>query len=100
MKLRGIGLKATKLVGVVICTEELIRDVPLLSSHLLRAYGAEGGVQMDRAILVGNGVGIMQGVVGAPGTVSIAKSVGQAPASIVAENLSSMWSRIVRKLSP
>src|SRR6202167_6587088 len=39
---------ANKLIGVVIATEELIRDVPLLSSHLLRAYSAEAGAQPIR----------------------------------------------------
>lgn len=94
-KIRAIKFKATKLIGVVICTEELIRDVPLLSSHLLRAYSAEAGAQLDRAILVGTGAGIPLGVVGAPGSISVAKDVGQAPGTITAGNLANMWSRLV-----
>jgi HK97 family phage prohead protease len=42
-KIRQIKFMANKLIGIVIASEELLRDVPLLSSHLLRAYGAEAG---------------------------------------------------------
>jgi HK97 family phage major capsid protein/HK97 family phage prohead protease len=95
MKIRQIRFKATKLIGVVIATEDLVLDVPLLSSHLLRAYSAEAGAQLDRAILVGTGVGLPLGVVGAPGTISIAKDVSQAAGTITSSNIANMWSRLV-----
>jgi HK97 family phage major capsid protein len=94
-KIRAIKFKATKLTGMVICTEELIRDVTLLSSHLLRAYSQEAGAQLDRAILVGTGAWLPLGVVGAPGTISVAKDVGQAAGSITSSNIANMWSRLV-----
>jgi HK97 family phage major capsid protein len=93
-KFKALKFMAHKLIALCIATEELIRDVPLLDGHLRRAFASEAAFQLDKTILLGNGVGIPWGVVAHPATISVAKQVGQASATIVAENIQNMWSRL------
>ena len=93
-KFRSIEFTAHKLIALLTATGELIDDVPLLDGHLRRAYAAEAAFQVDRTILIGTGAGVPHGIVGAPGTISVAKTSGQAKGTIIAENISNMWSRL------
>jgi HK97 family phage major capsid protein len=92
-KFKALKFNAAKLVALCVATEELISDVPLLDSYMRRAFAAEASFQLDNAILLGSGAGVPLGIVGAPGTIQVAKEKGQAPATIVTENIAKMWSR-------
>ena len=58
-----------------------------------RAFAAEAAFQLDKAILLGTGAGVPLGIVGAPGTIQVAKDNGQASATISVGNIANMWSR-------
>jgi len=42
----------------------------------------------------GKGAGLPQGLITASGTITVPKVTGQAPGTVIAENISSMWSRL------
>lgn len=93
-RFRALEFSAHKLVGLVTATRELLQDVQLLESHLRRAFASEAAFQLDLAITRGTGAGQPLGIVGAPGTITVPKSVGQASATVIAENIANMWSRL------
>ena len=59
-----------------------------------RAFAAEAAFQLDKAIFLGTGAGVPLGIVGAPGTIQVAKDSGQASATISVGNIANMWSRL------
>ena len=93
-RFKALKFNAAKLIALCVATEELIADVPLLDGHMRRAFAAEASFQLDKAILLGTGVGVPLGIVGAPGTIQVAKDNGQATGTITASNITNMWSRL------
>jgi HK97 family phage major capsid protein len=93
-KFKSIVFNASKLIALCVATDELISDVPLLGSHMLRAFAAEASFQLDKSILFGTGAGVPLGIVNAPGTIQVAKRTGQAAATIVSDNIADIWSRL------
>ncbi|WP_264076644.1 phage major capsid protein [Rhodopseudomonas palustris] len=92
-KYKQLALSAKKLVIIVVVSNDLLNDVPMLEAHMKRVFAAEAAFQLDRAIISGTGAK-PQGVVGHSGTIAVAKETGQAAATIVAENVANMWSRL------
>jgi len=93
-KFRMLEFSAKKLIAFCNASNELLNDVPLLEGHIRRAFAAEGAFQLDLGILKGTGAGTLLGIVGAPGTITVAKSNGQAAGTIIGDNISNMWSRL------
>lgn len=93
-KYRAIELGAKKLIALSVASAELIQDASMLEAHVTRAFAAEGSFKLDYAVLRGTGAGMPLGIVNAPGTITVAKANGQAPGTIVAENIAAMWSRL------
>jgi len=59
-KYRVIALDGKKLVILVIVSNELLADAPMLEAHLRRVFAAEISYQLDKAILLGSGAGVPQ----------------------------------------
>ncbi len=93
-KFRALEFSAHKLLAACVASAELIADVPLLDGHIRRAFAAEGAFQLDKAILRGAGAGQPLGIVGAPGTITVAKANGQAAGTIISDNIAAMWARL------
>ena len=93
-RFKKLQFSARKLIALCVASDELIADVPLLDGHMRRAFASEASFQLDKAILLGSGVGVPLGLCNAPGRIQVAKDVGQASATITATNVSGMWSRL------
>lgn len=87
-------IKATRLATLVPVTEESLEDAPALGNWVSMLAGEKMAFKVSDAILNGTGVGQPLGVVGAGGTVSVAKETSQVAATIVAENILKMYSRM------
>lgn len=87
-------VKLNRLTALCPVTEEALEDAGALGAWINRVAGEKMAFKVTDAILNGTGVGMPQGVVSAPGTVSVAKEGSQVAATIVAENVLKMWARM------
>ncbi len=94
-KLANVRLDLDKLTLLAYATDELLQDAPALESVISQAAREELDFKLADGIINGSGAGMPMGVVGASGTVSVAKETNQAAATIVAENIDKMWMRII-----
>ena len=83
------------LMGVAYLTERLLQDAPAMASVFQEAFRDEFGFVLDDEIFRGTGAGQCLGILNAPVTVSVAKETGQLADTVVAENISNMWARIL-----
>jgi len=86
-------LTLQKLTGLYYATDELLMDVTALGAFAQDAFAEEFGFKVDDAICRGGGAGMPLGILGHAGTVSVSKETGQAAATIVKENIESMYAR-------
>lgn len=93
-KFRKIELNLHKLIGLCYATDELLADAAALESFIRAAFPSEFGFLVDDAIINGVGGGQPLGILAAGSLVSVAKETGQKAATIVAENVEKMWSRM------
>jgi HK97 family phage major capsid protein len=93
-RFRNLKLSTKKLIAIVIGTNELLADVPLLEAHMRRVLTAELAFKVDAGILAGTGAGQLLGITNAPGTIKVAKETGQASGTITAGNVRAMWKRL------
>ena len=93
-KFRQIELNLKKLIGLCYATDELLADATALEAFIRQAFVAEFGFLLDDAIINGTGSGQPLGILNAGSLVSVAKEAGQGAATIVAENIMKMRSRI------
>lgn len=91
--LKEITFKLNKLIAMVYMTDELLADTSALESYVMQVMPEELRFLAENSIIRGTGAGQPDGVVGHGGTVSIAAEVGQAAATLVAENVINMWAR-------
>lgn len=80
-----------RLIALCTVTNELLADVKLLDGCVRRAFVSEASFKIDLAIVQGKGAGLPLGILNAPGTITVAKDVGQAAATITATNIANMW---------
>ena len=90
---RQMELTLQKLTGLYYATDELLMDVTALGAFAQDAFAEEFGFKVDDAIFRGGGAGMPLGILGHAGTVSVSKETGQAAATIVKENIESMYAR-------
>ena len=93
-KFRNIELNLKKLIGLCYATDELLQDATALEGFIRQAFASEFGFKRDDAIINGSGAGQPLGILNAGCTVSVTKETGQKAATIVAENIIKMYSRI------
>lgn len=94
MEMEQVTLRAHSLFGVAYATEELLSRSPISFVALLEAgFRDEFSAKMMDERLNGSGVGMCEGVLTSPATVSVTKESGQAAATIVKENIDNMRAR-------
>jgi len=89
-----ISLELNKLMATSYATSEQLDDTPVIGGLVERGFAEEMGFKLDDACINGTGVGQPLGILNAAATVSVAKETGQAAATIVAENVIKIWSRL------
>ena len=89
-----LNLKLSPMDVVMYATQDLIADTALLNSIVSKVPEAFI-VKTEGEIFNGTGVGELTGIIGAPGTVSVAKEKGQSAATITPKNILDMWSRAI-----
>jgi HK97 family phage major capsid protein len=98
--LEQLEVKANRANCLVPVTEELLEDVPALSRYLPNKVGDKFTSKINDAIIAGDGVGKLQGLLKAGSLVSVAKESGQAAATLNYTNVVKMWSRMYAPLRP
>lgn len=99
-KFRKIELNLKKLIGLCYATDELLQDASALEGVIRQGFVSEFGFLLDDAIINGNGAGQPLGILNAGCLVSVAKETGQKAATVVAENVIKMYSRIFATSRP
>ena len=94
-KFRQIDLQLKKLVGLCYATDELLADSAALNVAIQEAFIGELSFRLDDAIINGLGTGQPLGILNAGCLVSVTKETGQKAATVVAENVIKMWSRVL-----
>jgi HK97 family phage major capsid protein len=93
-KFRQIELTLKKLTGLCYATDENLQDSVQLEGIIRESFNGEFGFQIDDGIINGTGAGQFLGILNAGCLVSVSKETGQKAATIVAENVIKMSSRI------
>lgn len=93
-KFRMIELNLKKLIGLCYSTDELLQDATALEAYIKQAFISEFGFQIDDAIINGTGAGQPLGILNSGCLVSVAAETGQDAATVVAENVIKMYSRM------
>lgn len=93
-KFRQINLELKKLFGLCYATDELMSDSAALESVISTGFASEFGFLIDDAIINGTGAGQPLGILNAGCLVSQAKETGQKAATVIAENVINMYSRL------
>jgi HK97 family phage major capsid protein len=99
-KFRKIELSLKKLVGLCYATDELLDDATALESVIRTGFVSEFGFLLDDAIINGTGAGQPFGILASGCLVSVGKETGQTAATVVAENVIKMYSRIFASSRP
>ena len=93
-KFRQIDLTLKKLMGLCYATDENLSDTSQLESVLRNGFNSEFGFKLDDGLINGNGASEPLGILVADCLVSVTKETGQKAATIVAENVIKMYSRM------
>jgi HK97 family phage major capsid protein len=91
---RQIELNLKKLIGLCYATDELLQDATALEGVLMEAFPEEFGFKLDDAIINGLGAGLPLGILASGCLVTVVAEVGQAPRTIVYENIMKMWAQL------
>lgn len=92
---RKLKLEPQQLGVFCYVTDKLLRNSAVaLEQYLTRAATDEINFLVGDAIINGNGAGKPLGVLGSGSLVSVDKETGQAAATVVAENIVKMWTRL------
>jgi HK97 family phage major capsid protein len=90
-----VGLELNEMAGLVFVTNTLLEDSPVSLEPLLgEMFAEEFALVLDDRIIRGTGVGNPLGVLNAPATIVQPIEAGQAPGTILAENILNMWGRM------
>jgi len=93
-KFRKIELNLKKLVGLCYATDELLDDSGALEGIIRDGFVSEFGFLLDDGIVNGTGAGQPKGIMSSGSLVTVAKETGQTAATVVAENIINMYSRL------
>jgi HK97 family phage major capsid protein len=99
-KFRQITLELNKLIGLCYATDELLQDSSALEGIIRQGFQSEFGFLLDDAIINGTGTGQPLGILNAGCLVSVSKETGQSAATVVAENIVKMYSRMFASSRP
>lgn len=90
-----VVLEAKKLTGLANVPNELIADASAFGGFIDRSFPTAISWYEDKAFLTGSGVGEPLGVINNPAAILVAAEAGQPSATIVVENLTKMYSRML-----
>lgn len=93
LKKREMPLK--KLFGLAYATDELMEDTTFVDQLYNRAFRLAIDRKMEGDVISGDGAGRPLGILMANSKVSVAKETNQAAATVVWNNLSKMWNRLL-----
>lgn len=96
-KFGQLEVKLENLAGVCYATDELLSDSATLGAFLMQGFSEELAFTLDDEILNANGVGRCLGILQSPSLVTASKKANQVAATIVAENVLSMASRLPQR---
>jgi len=99
-KFRKIELSLKKLVGLCYATDELLDDASALEGVIRTGFQSEFGFLLDDAILNGTGGAQPLGIMNSGALVTVDKESGQKAATVVAENVIKMYSRLFAASRP
>jgi HK97 family phage major capsid protein len=99
-KFRKIELNLKKLIGLCYATDELLQDASALEGVIRQGFVSEFGFLLDDSIINGTGAGQPLGILNAGCLVSVSKESGQKAATVVAENVINMYSRLFAQSRP
>lgn len=91
-------LRLLDLMGLAYQTDRLLSDAAAMGAIYSTAFRNEFAFVIDNEIFRGTGAGEMQGFTASAAAVSQAKETGQAADTVVATNLSKMWTRMPSRL--
>jgi HK97 family phage major capsid protein len=93
-KFRIVEFDLKKLMSVMYMTDELLQDSTALTSIASQAFSEEVMFMTEDSVFEGTGAGMPLGFLKSPSLVTVPKVNGQAPATVVKENIDQMWSRL------
>lgn len=93
--LKEITCRVEELYALVPVTDQLLEDAPMMSRMLSTKVGQKMQFAITNEIVNGTGAGgQMLGILNAPCLVTVSKEGSQAAATILAENIDKMWTRM------
>jgi HK97 family phage major capsid protein len=92
---RQVSLELKKVCGLCYATDELLGDAAVLEEVIRRAFVEELQFQISDAVINGSGAGQPLGILNSGCLVTVPKESGQKAATIVAENVINMYSRLL-----
>jgi HK97 family phage major capsid protein len=94
-KFRKIELQLNKLMALYYATDELLADSSAMESVLSQAFAEELSFLAVDSLIRGTGAGQPLGILNSGALISQAKESAQAADTIVHENISKMWNRML-----
>ena len=94
-KLGKWEVRLEDIIGLAYLTERLMQDAVAMAGVFKEAFTDEFGFKLDDEIFRGSGTGECQGVISAPATVEQAIVTGQTADQVIADNVISMWARVL-----
>jgi HK97 family phage major capsid protein len=89
-----LEIRLEDLMGICYTTDRAMRDATSLGQIIQKAFASEFSFKVDDEIIRGTGVGQALGLLNSPALVSVAKETSQVAATLVAENVIKMRSRL------
>lgn len=93
-KLGRAEFKLKKLGAMVELTDELLEDAPAMEAYIMQECPVAIMHALNEAILTGDGVGKPTGLLNSPFTVTVTKESGQLADTLLARNVTNMYSRM------
>lgn len=93
-KFRQLELRLRKVAGLVYATDELLADAGALEAYVMRNLPEELRFVVEDAIINGTGAGMPLGILNSGAVVTVTKETSQPAATVKAENIFKMYSRM------
>jgi HK97 family phage major capsid protein len=93
-KLGMLEIRLEDMMGICYATDRALRDATSLGQIVQRAFASEFSFKVDDEIVRGTGAGQCLGILNSAALVSVAKETSQVAATLVAENVLKMRSRL------
>jgi len=99
-KIGLLEIRLEDLMGICYTTDRAQRDATSLGQIIQKAFASEFSFRVDDEILRGTGAGQCLGLLASPALISVAKETSQVAATLVAENVIKMRSRLRARSRP